>query len=148
MPSLTIFLDASVVLAGLASPNGGSGYLFHAARQQKLTLFATPLVIGEVYRHLTKLNLTPDDLAALLDNQVILLVPNPPESLISQCSAYTVDPDDAHVLAGAIASKVNYLLSLDQKHILTDKVKQNLAPIQVLSPKSFWQSQSLSLSNS
>ena len=66
MPSLTIFLDASVILSGLASPTGGSGKVLDAARQQKLKLFATPLVVEEVTRHLYKLSIVPDKLHRLL----------------------------------------------------------------------------------
>jgi predicted nucleic acid-binding protein len=48
MPSLTAFLDASVVLSGLASPYGGSGLLFAAARKHKLTLVLSPLIISNL----------------------------------------------------------------------------------------------------
>lgn len=140
MPSLTVFLDASVILAGLASPQGGSGFLLQAAKQKKITLIATPLIINEVNRHLPKLKLQSKQLKALLNRQVIRLIKDPDEAVISRCRRLTADPDDAHVLAGTILANVNFLLSLDKKHILTKRVKKHLSPIRVLSPKQFWQS--------
>lgn len=140
MKSLTAFLDSSVILSGLASPRGGSAALFTASRHHKLILFATPMVIGEVYIHLSKLKLHPMQLENLLTQKTIKLIKNPSKKIIEKCSTYTIDPNDAHVLAGAILSGSQYLLSLDQKHILTRQVKQQLLPIQVLSPKGFWQS--------
>lgn len=140
MSSLIVFLDSSVILSGLRSSHGGSGALFQASKTHKLTLLATPMVIGEVFRHLSKLKLKPSQLEILLSQKIIQLIKNPDKKTIEKCSKFTVDPNDAHILAGAILSGSVYLLSLDQKHILTPKVKEHLIPIQVFSPKQFWQS--------
>lgn len=140
MPLLTVFLDASVILAGMASPLGGSGFLLQAARKKKIILIATPLIINEVNRHLTKLKLQSKQLKTLLNRRIIRLVKDPDETIIARCRRLTGDPDDAHVLAGAILANVNFLLSLDKKHVLTKRVKKHLSPIRVLSPKQFWQS--------
>ncbi|MBU1322524.1 putative toxin-antitoxin system toxin component, PIN family [Patescibacteria group bacterium] len=140
MPSLTVFLDASVILSGMASPQGGSGFLLKAAKQKKIILIATPLIINEVNRHLAKLKLQSKQLKTLLNRQIIRLVKDPDETTIARCCRLTADPDDAHVLAGAILANVNFLLSLDKKHILTKRVKKHLFPIRVFSPEQFWQS--------
>lgn len=138
MPSLTVFLDASVILSGLASPTGGSGYLLKAAGAHKFTLCTTPQVIDEVSRHLDKLKLTSRQLQSILDKRLIHLVPNPNPALITRCTRLTPDPDDAHVLAGAITTHTDYLVSLDKKHLLTPVVNKYLSPRQALSPKDFW----------
>ena len=124
----------------MASPQGGSGFLLKASKQKKIILIATPLIINEVNRHLAKLKLQSKQLKTLLNRQVIRLIKDPEEIVISRCRRLTADPDDAHVLAGAIVANVNFLLSLDKKHILTKRVKKHLFPIRVLSPKQFWQS--------
>lgn len=134
----TVFLDASVILSGLASPVGGSGLLLLAAKKRKLSLLTTPLVLNEVNRHLPKLKLKSQQLADCLDQKLITLRNNPPEALIQRCAKLTTDPDDAHVLAGAINCRCRFLLSLDKKHILTSRVITHLKPIFVLSPKQFW----------
>lgn len=140
MKSFIIFLDASVILSGLASPGGGSGLLFRASKLKKLTLITTPLVIGEVYRHLPKLKLSIAQLENLLDEHIIGLIEDPSKKTILRYKKVTTDPDDAHVLAGTVTSQANYLISLDKKHILTKQVQQGLSPIRVYSPKQFWQS--------
>lgn len=138
MPSLTIFLDSSVILSGLASPTGGSGKVLEAAKQQKLKLFTTPLVVEEVTRHLDKLNIVPDKLHRLLSSKEVRLLANPNEGTIEKFRHVCHDPDDAHVLAGAVLSGANVLVSLDKKHILTARVRKFLKPILVKSPKDFW----------
>ncbi|MBI2620774.1 putative toxin-antitoxin system toxin component, PIN family [candidate division WWE3 bacterium] len=138
MPLLTVFLDASVILSGLASPTGGSGKVLEAAKQQKLKLLTTPLVVEEVTRHLDKLKITPDKLHHLLSSKTVRLLTNPNEETIEKFSRFCWDTDDAHVLAGAAISGADVLLSLDKKHILTTSIIKILRPMAVKSPKSFW----------
>lgn len=138
MPSLTIFLDASVILSGLASPTGGSGKVLEAAKRQKLRLFTTPLVVEEVIRHLDKLNIAPDKLHRLLSSKIVCLLADPNIETIEKFRHVSHDPDDAHVLAGAAISGADVLLSLDKKHILALNVQNALKPMSVKSPRSFW----------
>ncbi|PIP88123.1 putative toxin-antitoxin system toxin component, PIN family [Candidatus Beckwithbacteria bacterium CG22_combo_CG10-13_8_21_14_all_01_47_9] len=138
-PTFSGRTDASVILSGLASPTGGSGKLLLAADKNKLKLITTPLVINEVNRHLSKLKLTSKKLTDCLDKKLINLKNNPSIILIERCTKLTVDPDDAHVLAGAISCNCQYLITLDKKYLLNKQVKTHLKPILVLSPKEFWQ---------
>ncbi len=138
MPSLTIFLDASVILSGLASPAGGSGKLFVAANRKKLKLLTTPRVIEEVVRHLDKLHIAPGHLHRLLSDKIVRLLADPNEETTKKFRRVITDPDDAHVLAGAVLSGADILLSLDKKHILAPNVGKTLRPMSIQSPKSFW----------
>lgn len=138
MPSLTIFLDASVILSGLASPNGGSGKVLKAAKLHKLKLLTTPLVVEEVSRNLDKLHVVSNKLHRLLSSKIVLLLANPNEETIEKFRRICRDPDDAHVLAGAAISGADVLLTLDKKHILAPNVQKALQPMSVKSPKNFW----------
>lgn len=138
MPSLKIFLDASVILSGLASPIGGSRKLFEAARSNKLKLITTPFIVQEVANHLQKLDIEPGRLEALLSAKIIYLLANPNEKIIKKFSKSTPDPNDTHVLAGASLSGAIVLVSLDKKHLLAPKVRKTLKPMLVKSPKEFW----------
>lgn len=138
MPSLKIFLDASVILSGLASPIGGSRKLFEAARGNKLKLLTTPFIIQEVINHLQKLDIEPGQLEALLSSKTIHLMANPSKEMIEKFSKASPDSKDAHVLAGASLSGAVALVSLDKKHLLTPKVRKTLKPMLVKSPKEFW----------
>src|SRR3989338_11415203 len=138
MSLLRIFLDASVILSGLASSKGGSGKLFKAAQGGKLKLITTPFVIEEVVNHLEKLNIESKQLEDLLSSKIIHLTKNPNEDEIERFHRVSSDPDDAHVLAGAGLSGADKLISLDKKHILTSKVRKYLKPMPVHSPKEFW----------
>lgn len=138
MPLLTIFLDTSVILSGLASPIGGSRKLFEAAKRHKIKLLTTSLVLQEAVNHLQKLDIEPHQLETLFSTKTIHLVANPPEKMIEKFRAASPDPDDAHVLAGAGLSGANVLVSLDKKHLLTAGVRRVLKPMLVKSPRDFW----------
>lgn len=138
MPSLTIFLDASVILSGLASPAGGSGKLFVAANRNKLRLLSTPRVIEEVVRHLDKLHIAPEHIHKLLSDKIVRLVADPSEETINKFRRIIKDPGDAHVLAGAVTSGAGVLLSLDKRHILAPSVGKALRPMSIVSPRGFW----------
>lgn len=103
-----------------------------------MKLLATPRIIEEVVRHLDKLHIAPNHLHRLLSERTVQLIPNPSEETIEKFRRIATDPDDAHVLAGAVTSGAKLLLSLDKKHILAPNVGKALHPMSITSPKGFW----------
>lgn len=138
MRLLTVFLDTSVILSGLASSSGGSRKLFEAAAKRKLRLLTSSYVLEEAIRHLQKLKIERVSLEELFSEKIVSLIANPPDDLIKKFHSVSLDPDDAHVLAGAALSGADILLSLDKKHILMPAISKVLKPIMVKSPKEFW----------
>lgn len=139
MSSLTVFLDSSVVLAGLASVTGGSRKLFQAGKVGAITLVVSEYVIEEVTRHLSKLGLTRADLDGILENRTVRVVKGPSQAIVGRFLSIVTDSGDAPILAGAVLSGADTLISLDKKHVLTPKIKKALRPIRVFNPKQFWQ---------
>lgn len=138
MTSLSVFLDASVILSGLASSSGGSAKVIAAAKKKKVRLVTSVLVVEEVTKHLEKLNIKPSDLEILISTRVLGIIKTPPEETIDKFRKLTHDQNDAHVIAAGVTSGADVLLSLDKKHILTTQIKLFLKPIKVMSPKEFW----------
>lgn len=128
-----------MILSGLASPFGGSGKILEAGRLRKFNLLVSDLILTEVENHLSKIKVDPALLEDLIVGGTIRRVKTPPLEFILRFSSLTSDPDDVHVLAGAVISGSDFLISLDKKHILTRRVKRFLKPIRVFSPKQFWQ---------
>src|SRR3989344_4588579 len=110
--SLKIFLDSSTILSGLASPNGGSGKLLKFGESNKVKLIVNPYIVEEVSTHLQKLRIHPKDLESLLSKKTVFLVNNPPEQVTFQFEKVGKDPKDAPVIAGAVNSLADYLVSL------------------------------------
>lgn len=138
MQLLTVFLDASAVLSGLISSTGGSGKLLKAGAQRKLKLIVTEKVLQETVDQVQKVHVQQQTLKNVLSSRTIRVVSTPHEEMLEKFSSVLDDPDDTHVLAGAVSAGVDVLVSLDKKHILIPRVRKALKPIKVLSPKEFW----------
>lgn len=138
MKLLIVFLDASVLLSGLISSTGGSGKLLKAGEQKKLKLVVTEKIVHEAVNKFGKVNVQHKTFENLLSSRTIRIVHTPREEKIAKFRSIIDDPDDAHVLAGAVYSRATVLVSLDKSHILVSKIRKALRPIKILSPKEFW----------
>lgn len=82
MRSLIVFLDASVILSGLASKTGGSRKILAVGKREKLNLVTTTLVIQQVVKHLQKLAIDLHKLKDLLSTKAIQIISDPPPKII------------------------------------------------------------------
>lgn len=135
MPS--IFLDADVIFSLCYSKNPQSGankMLFYAV-DNNLKLISSCLVLDEVKRHLPQREyfLRLED---LLSSYHFAILRNVDQNKIKQYEE-VVHSKDAHVLAAAVQSKVDYLISYNKKHFLTPEFKKINLPICVMNPKDF-----------
>jgi len=124
-----VFFNASVLLAGLYSPGGASAHLLNLAQKGKIKGIINELVWDEVWRHRQKLGLKKKQIKALL--RFFLIVPAPAK-LTKKYSALVVDPGDIHLLVSSEALRVDFLVSLDKKHILS--LSKQISTFQILSP--------------
>lgn len=138
MPSLIVFLDSSVIVSSLISSTGGSNKIIQSGKSSAIKLITSQYVVEEVTKHLPKINLSKSTLSSLIQTRDIDVLPNPPQKVISKFTSITPDPKDEPILASAVLSGANVLVSLDKKHILIPKVRKHLKPIKVYNPQQFW----------
>lgn len=120
-----VFFNASVILAGLRSPSGGSGKILKWGRQKKIKAIASEVILDEVLRNAARIGLSEDQVAKSAKD-IFLIVPAPGASLVKNFHKISVNVGDSHVLAGSTETKANFLVTLDQKHLLVlkDKIKK------------------------
>lgn len=117
-----VFLDSSVLIAAAISSKGSARDLIIKALHGELEIVVSDLVIEETQRNIA--NKAPKALSALqifleaLNPEVI----SPTKTLILKVSK-TVELKDAPIVAGAISSKSDYLVSYDRKHLLQFKAE-------------------------
>lgn len=115
--SLKIFIDSSVLIAAAISPSGSARDLIMKSFQDDIKVVISNLVLEETQRNLA--NKAPKALPALqlflevLNPEVV----NPTKALVLKISK-VVELKDAPIIAGAISSKADYLVSYDRKHLL------------------------------
>lgn len=139
MKLLIVFLDSSVVLSGLRSPNGGSGMLFKASAAGKLKLIVSEHVVREVGKYLGKLEIDVNRFEILVEKKIIKVIADAADDLLDKFENVVEDIDDAPILAGAVVSGADFLVSLDKRHILRPEIKKRLRPMKVLPPREFWE---------
>lgn len=126
-----VFFNASVIIAGLRSPKGGSAKLLDFAKRRKIVAIVSNIIVNEVLKHQTKISLNYQQIIDYLEQRVHI-VSEPSEKLINKYTSYVLDKGDVHVLASAKEMKVSYLVTLDKKHLLS--IKNKIMDFQILTP--------------
>lgn len=114
------FIDSSVLIAAAISSTGAARDLILKALSGKIPIVVSDLVLEETQRNLT--NKAPKVLPAL---QLFLEVLNPevvhPSKTLVLKVAKVIELKDAPIVAGAISSKADYLVTYDRRHLLQHK---------------------------
>ena len=115
---IRVFLDANIFVAAAASSQGGSALLLEAERNIRRKL--APQVLKRFHR--------------LLEESPLLIVPAPSDEQAARCHSL-IDPKDAPILAAALSSKSDFLVTLDRKDFMSEKMRNASFPIKILTPR-------------
>lgn len=136
MKQIKVFLDSSVVIAGLVSKTGGSYEVLALAELGVIVPYISEEVVSEVLRNAQKkLPGGIDSFYALFKVLHFKIVDASEES--TKHARSLINEKDAPILAAATFGKVDSLLSLD-KHFLNEDWKGKV-DFKVSSPKNFLQ---------
>ncbi len=132
-----VFLDTSVLFAAVLSETGGARFILELGESDVVQLWVGPRVLQEADGVLArKAPKSKAIFAALLDRAKVSVGPHPDEAALAQANAIVDYPPDAHILAEALAAEVDYLVSLDRKH-LVGKPKESELPFPLGTPGDF-----------
>lgn len=135
---IKIFIDTSIILAACKSKSGGSSYIFMLCRKGKVQGYISRYVIYEAKTKSPSL-LTQQEkkrLNFLLLQCKLIITSEPLEKDIQKCTK-VIEKKDAPILAAAKSMNVHYLLTLNTKDFMKEKVKKWIHPIQIATPKDF-----------
>jgi len=131
---IKVFFDSSVIFSGIYSQTGASAKLVFLVKKDKIKGITSQTVIKELKQNLRKLESLDEkklDLFILKNNFLVL-------DKISkrEIKKYNfVEPKDAHVVAGALLTKCNFLVTLHKKHLNNSQIKAKINEIKMVSPK-------------
>lgn len=117
---IKIFLDSSVIIAGINSNTGASFAVLELVRRKKIDGFVSSIVVKEVLRNLKKKfspNKTTSFLQFLAESSLKKVVFKGEYEVLA-FRKITIDKD-IHAIAGAAKSNAQYLVTLDKKHLLS-----------------------------
>lgn len=128
------FIDASVILAALGSKSGGSSRVLELVKKSKLNGITSQAVVEEVYRNAHKIKVSESEVSRLISISSLKIISAPASEEVEKYLNVTA-AKDAHVVASAIKSKANVVVTLDKKHLLSKKIKG----LDILTPGEFLQ---------
>lgn len=128
-----VFFNASVILAGFASPNGGSAKLLEYTKKGKIIGLISEIVADEVIRHAEKIRIKQEKIECQISITFSQVSQAPNKFSVEKYQQIVIDHGDAHILASCQELKTDYLVTLDKKHLLILKDKIKL--FQIVSPK-------------
>lgn len=139
---IRVFLDANVYFSGFFSKKGASALILELARHKKLSITTSRLVLREADRNLRKKTTAKivKGFHRFLKEVKIDVLPPIRGKLLERYEPF-IHPKDVPVLAVAMESKVDYLITLDRKHFLNPKVSVCAGKMKILTPGDFIQEQ-------
>lgn len=114
-----VFLDTSALFAAVAPDQGGARMILKLGEAGAVSLWVGPMALSEADAVLTRKSPRSKVRFALLLHQANVHVgpAATPDMLTHACSVVDYLPD-AQVLAEALAAGVDYLVSLDKRHLV------------------------------
>ena len=122
-----VFLDTSVLFAAVWSETGGSRLILKLGEVGAIALWVGPSVLREAEAVLKrKSKQSRPHVAILLDRAQVQVGPEAGKESLAQALSAVDYPPDAQVLAEAVEIGANYLVSLDQKHLVGNPRAEHL----------------------
>lgn len=121
---LRVMLDASVIIAGILSPEGGSGAILEACRLELVDLYLSEGIIKEASSKFQRkfpdlFNLFLEVIKSLHP----IVIPNPTKTEISRFISI-IESGDVLILVAGAKAPIDFLITLDNKDFVTEKVKR------------------------
>lgn len=131
---MKVYFDASVIIAALLSPSGGSALSISLVQHKLVVGITSQTVIDEVINNSSKIHQPINSIHDFISETSLVVRSRLTEEEISPY-VNKVAIKDAHVLAGAIRSHCDYLVTLDKKHLLIPSLRDTVPELVILSPK-------------
>ena len=133
---IKVFIDTNVLIAGSVSVTGASAAVLDLCEAESIQMVIGRQVLVEADRNFsTKLPRLVTQFRQFIQNLAPMMVEDPPAMAVER-AATLIDRKDAVILAAAIEAKVDYLITLDKKHFIKERVRRNI-PIEICTPADF-----------
>lgn len=130
-PPVVLF-NASVVLAGLKSPSGGSAKLLSWCRKGKITGVISEIILDEIFRNTPKIGLEKEAVELWVKAVFSRIEKAPKKEIVDLYRKIVIDEGDAHLLASCDKVKAKFLATLDKKHLLA--LQKKIRWVKIVSP--------------
>ena len=137
MNLLKVFVDSDVVISSLLSSKGAA-YCFIHQKPPQVKLFLSNFSIKEQEVVVRRLKLASRKLQRLIQKHFTVVELKSLVKIKREYQQYTLDPNDAHIVAGAHQVRAQFLITYNRRHFKEDLIKKDLDII-LLTPAQFLQ---------
>ena len=130
---ITVFFDSSVLFSGFYSSVGASRKLIELVKRGFIYGLTSKTVIQELEENLHKFN-QQINIDLLINNYRILIREKISNIEIGPYRG-VIEEKDCHVVAGAVLTNCQYLVTLDKKHLDNSIIKNKIKNVKIISPK-------------
>jgi len=132
-----LFLDASVIIAGITSLTGASGIILSLCEAGQVQAVVSEAILDECQRNIQrKLPEMMPRFQRVVKALKLEVIPYPPLEQVRRCEEI-IHRKDAHILAAAIEAGPDYLVTLDATHFLKDSSVSRKSGLRIVSPGDF-----------
>lgn len=136
MKKLRVYVDSDVIVSSLISDTGAANFLIN---QKSVPLYASNYSEKEMKNVAGRLDLEIAKVNALFEKKLeIVSLDDSLEKIKEKFAGYVVDKDDAHIVAGAVKAKAQFLISYNLRHYKADKIKTDFKML-LMTPAMFLQ---------
>ena len=129
------FVDSDVIISSLISSKGAAYILLNKISDR---LVVSSQSVQELERVVTREKMSLDALHATLSLLRVVPLTAINNDLVSYYSTFVLDPDDSHIVAGAVVANVKFLITYNTRHFSILQIK-NKFNITVLKPGNYLQ---------
>ena len=133
---MRVYFDASVIIATLLSPSGGSSVLLKFIKAGIIIGITSQTVLEEILEEdkPKKFKKSKKEIEHFIAESNLLIRKS---ISMEEIEPYLgmIETEDAHLIAGANLTKCTYLVSLDKKDVLRPDVQKKFQPLKIVSPK-------------
>ena len=132
---MRVFFDASVIIAALLSPNGGSSQLLKYVQLSKIAGITSQTVIEEILEEdkFKRIKKSKREIKQFVADSRLIVRKSITTGEIEPYQGL-VDIEDAHLIAGANLTRCRHLVTLDKKHLLRPDIQKKFLPLKIVSP--------------
>lgn len=135
---MKIFLDSSVIIAALLSPQGGSGRILELCEAKIIKGIISQDVVREIQEVIErKLPTLKSSFKKLLKISRLTIIKKVKPSWQNKAKRWIPYEKDAFILAAAKQTNADFLLTLDLKHFIKDQTVAQKSDIKIYTPGDF-----------
>lgn len=118
-----VFVDSDVIVSSIISSKGAAFLLLD---QQRVYYYISNKSHAEIKKVVERMNLDKKALSKLVKEKLkITKLEQSVDKIKGKYTEFVLDENDAHIVAGAVSTRADFLITYNQRHYKIEKIKRD-----------------------